>query len=112
MKKMMILFVSLLFGSFSLFAQTTPKKDAKMEKMSKMDDGVMMKDGKMMMVENGKKMEMTHDVTLKNGQVVMQDGTVKMKDGKTMMMKDGDCLSMNGKMSKMKMDKMSKKIKK
>jgi hypothetical protein len=31
-----------------------------------------------------------------------------MKDGKTMMMKEGDKCYMNGKMEKMKMEKMSK----
>ena len=31
-----------------------------------------------------------------------------MKNGKTMMMKDGDCMYMDGKMSKMKMDKTMK----
>jgi len=36
----------------------------------------------------------------------MQDGTVKMKDGTTTMMKDGECIYMNGKMSRMGMDKM------
>ncbi|MEJ7681002.1 MAG: DUF6799 domain-containing protein [Segetibacter sp.] len=35
----------------------------------------------------------------------MNDGAVKIKNGKTMMMKDGDCIYVDGKMSKMKMDK-------
>ena len=75
-----------------------------------MQDCVMMKDGKMMMMKNGKMMEMDKDMTMSDGTVCMKDGTCKMKNGKTMMMKDGQKCYMNGKMGKMKMDKMSKKM--
>ena len=73
-----------------------------------MKDCVMMEDGKMMVTKNGKNMMMDKDMTMTNGTMVMTDGTVKMKNGKTMMMKDGDHMYMNGKMGKMKMDKMGK----
>ena len=69
-------------------------------------DCVMMKDGKMMVMKNGQTMDMDKDMTLNNGTMVMKDGTVKMKDGTTTMMKEGECIYMNGKMSKMGMDKM------
>ena len=69
-------------------------------------DCVMMKDGKMMVMKNGQTIGMDKDMTMSNGTMVMKDGSVKMKDGTTMMMKEGDCIYMNGKMSKMKMDKM------
>lgn len=64
----------------------------------KMKDCVMMKDGKMMVMKDGKTMMMDQDMTMKNGSMVMKDGTVKMKDGKTMMMKEGESMDMNGKM--------------
>ena len=85
MKKLLILMTAFTLSS-GVFAQdkmdSKMSNDNKMDKMhGKMRDGVMMKDGKMMV----------------------------MKDGKTMMMKDGDCVYMNGKMSKMKMDKMKNK---
>jgi len=73
-------------------------------------DGMMMKDGKMMMMKDGKMMMMDKDMTIGNGTMVMMDGTVKMKDGKTMTMKDGEMIDMNGKMKKMKMDKMEHKM--
>ena len=64
----------------------------------KMKNCVMMKDGKMMVMKDGKTMMMDQDMKMKNGTMVMKDGTVKMKDGKTMMMKEGESMDMGGKM--------------
>ena len=108
MKKIFaVLFITVL--TTGAFAQT----DSTMGKMHKMKlkemikgDCVMMKDGKMMVMKNGQTKDMDKDMTLGNETTVMKDGTVKMKGGKTMMMKDGDCIYMNGKTSKMKMNKM------
>jgi hypothetical protein len=61
-------------------------------------DGVMMKDGKMMEVKDGKTMPMDKEMTMSDGTKVMEDGTVMTKDGKKMMMKDGEHMSMDGKM--------------
>ena len=62
-------------------------------------NGVMMKDGKMMMMMDGKAAgPMDHDMTLSDGTKVMKDGMVKMKDGKEMPMKEGQMLMMDGKM--------------
>jgi hypothetical protein len=78
---------------------------AQKEHMSKMDkpmkNCVMMKDGKMWVMKDGKSMEMTKTMTMTNGTMVMTDGTVKTKAGKTMMMKEGESMTMNGKMKKM-----------
>ena len=111
MKNVLFLIASFVF-SMSANAQTSKTKDtthhhAKMNGAS-MKDCVMMKDGKMMMMKDGKMMEMDKDVTMSDGTVCMMDGTCKMKNGKTMMMKNGDKCYMNGKMGKMKMDKMAK----
>ena len=62
-------------------------------------DGVMMKDGKMMMMKDGKPSgEMTHEMTMSNGTKAMTDGTMMTKDGSKMMMKDGQMMMMDGKM--------------
>ena len=111
MKKLLILAVAFTL-SLGVFAQdTTDKKmDHKMDhKMGMKKDCVMMENGKMMVMKGGNTTAMDKDMTLPNGTVVMTNGTVKTKDGNTMMMKDGDCVYMNGKMSKMKMDKMKNK---
>ena len=56
-------------------------------------DGVMMKDGKMMMMKNGKATEpMAQNVTMTNGQKVAPDGTI------TAHMKEGQMMTMDGKM--------------
>ena len=61
--------------------------------------GVMMKDGKMMMMMDGKPTgPMDHEITMSDGTKVMTDGTMKMKDGREMHMKDGMMMMMDGKM--------------
>ena len=61
--------------------------------------GVMMKDGKMMMMMDGKAAgPMEHEMTMSDGTKVMMNGMVKMKDGKEMHMKDGQMMMMDGKM--------------
>ncbi len=66
----------------------------------KMKDCVHMKDGKMMMMKDGKEMAMDKEMTMKNGSKVMTDGTMMMKDGKKMSLKDGDMVMMDGTMKK------------
>jgi len=61
--------------------------------------GVMMKDGKMMMMmKDGKATgPMDHQMTMTDGSMVMPDGTLKMKDGMTMRVKEGQMVTMDGK---------------
>jgi hypothetical protein len=61
-------------------------------------DGMMMKDGKMMQMKAGTMTEMTQDMTLSDGTMVMKNGEVMMKDGKKMTLKNGDMITMDGKM--------------
>ena len=105
MKQLTMLFATLLLTT-GIFAQNEKQKTE--HKMTK--DCIMMKDGKMMVMKEGKTMDMDQDMTMKNGSVVMKDGTVKTKTGKTMKMKEGDCMYMDGKMMKMKMDKKKEKM--
>lgn len=103
MKKLLIVSAVILLSTGSIFAQDMEGKKHHTEQtgQKKMKDCIMMKDGKMWVMKGGKTMEMSKDMTLANGTMVMTDGTVKMKDGKTMMMKDGESMMMNGKMKKM-----------
>ncbi|MXV50470.1 hypothetical protein GS399_05750 [Pedobacter sp. HMF7647] len=79
--------------------QDTTKSKMKMD--HQMKDCVMMEDGKMMLMKDGKTMEMTKDMALKNGTMIMTDGTVKSKSGKSMKLKNGESVDMNGKMMPM-----------
>ena len=59
---------------------------------------VEMKDGKMMVVADGKTMPMTKEMTMENGTRCMTNGEYIMKDGKKMKMKEGEMMDMNGMM--------------
>ena len=61
-------------------------------------DCVHMKNGKMMMMMDGKEMAMDKEMTMKDGSKVTTDGTHISKDGKTMKLKDGDMVMMDGTM--------------
>ncbi|MET0944315.1 MAG: DUF6799 domain-containing protein [Flavobacterium sp.] len=91
MKKLFVLLVFAIF-SLGIVAQE-----------NKMQNHIMMKNGKMMMVKEGKMMMMYKEMTLENGATVSSKGIVKMKNGKTMIMKNGDMIDMNGKIMVKKM---------
>lgn len=60
-------------------------------------DGVIMQDGKMMMMKSGKAMDpMAASMTMSNGAVVTSDGTVKEPDGEKIHMKNGQMMMMDG----------------
>ena len=100
MKKLLAVMTAVLF-SFGAYAQD---KEKKMDKMhASMKDCVMMHDGKMMVMKNGKMTDMTEDITLKNGTMIMKDGSVMMKDGTNKVLKEGEAVDMEGKIGKMDM---------
>ncbi len=98
--KYVIIFFAFFALNTTVNAQTKTKKQVTHQMKHSNQDYVTIKDGNMMMMKNGKKMEMDNDVTMKNGTVCMKDGICKMKNGKTMMMKNGDKCYMDGKMGK------------
>jgi hypothetical protein len=62
-------------------------------------DGVMMHDGKVVMMKAGKATgPMEGAMTMSNGATVMTDGTVKTKDGRETRMKEGQMMMMDGHM--------------
>jgi lipopolysaccharide assembly outer membrane protein LptD (OstA) len=87
-----LLAVIILTLSFVSTAFTDDKDMAK--------DHIMMKDGKVMMIMQGKSMAADKELTLSNGTKVTVDGNVTMKDGTKMMMKEGDMMTMDGEMMK------------
>jgi uncharacterized protein YdeI (BOF family) len=98
MKKVLIALIAATL-SFGAMAQDKMSHDD-------MHDCVMMKNGKMMMMDHGKTMKMHKSMMMSNGTMVMKNGTCKMKDGKKMKMHNGESMDMDGTMhpaSKMKM---------
>ncbi len=64
-------------------------------------DGVMMHDGKMMMMKAGRPATaMDHDVTMSDSTIVSVDGTVKTKDGKEFHLQNGEMIMMDGHLMK------------
>ena len=64
-------------------------------------DGVMMHDGKMMIMKAGHPATaMDHEITMSDGTIVEVDGTVKSKDGKTFLLQNGEIILMDGHLMK------------
>ena len=106
MKKLFLLTAGLLISTGIVCAQNAPQKKtepvktkatqtANKEKCN-LKNCCMMKDGKMIVLKDGKEMPMTEDVSLDNGSKVTMDGTVIAKDGKQSKLKNEDCIDMSG----------------
>ena len=74
--------------------------------MPKMKDCVYMESNHIMVMKGGKSMMLNEDMKMSNGTTVMKDGSIMMKNGSKKMLVNGECVDINGKMSKMKMDDM------
>jgi hypothetical protein len=60
-------------------------------------DGIIMQGGKIMLMKAGRAMEpMTANMTMSNGAIVMPDGTVKLLGGEEIHMKDGQMMMLDG----------------
>jgi hypothetical protein len=68
-------------------------------------DGVMMHNGKMMKVKNGKMTVLDQDMTLSNGTKLMSNGTCIKKNGSKMILKEGQHIDMSGNMIDMKINR-------
>jgi len=64
-------------------------------------EGVVMKDGHMMMMKDGRAIErMTADLTMTDGTKVTTSGVVKMRDGEERQLSNGAMMLMNGHLMK------------
>jgi hypothetical protein len=101
MKKIVVAVAALVAFSFNASAQESkpahPQQSTQHHDQKEKKDEIMMKDGKVIQKMDGKEMVVEKDITLKNGTVVMPDGTVKHADGTTVALKEGDYVNMEGK---------------
>ena len=68
--------------------------------MAEEKDGVMMREGKMQRMQDGKEIgRMDREMTMMNGARVMMNGKMVMKDGKEMQLQEGQMVMLNGKMA-------------
>ena len=105
MKKLISLCWFVIFMGVAGFAQSGSSGGAMMDKSmdKKMDNCVVMKDGKVEVMKSGMSMMLMHDTTI-HGTMVMMDGNVKMKDGSMHMLKEGEYVTPKGKVMMPKMD--------
>jgi hypothetical protein len=68
-------------------------------KNEKYADGYLFRNGKVMLIQNGKMTLVEKDVTLSNGTLIMHNGNYMVKGGKKIMLKDGEHMDMNGKVT-------------
>jgi hypothetical protein len=62
-------------------------------------DGIMMKDGKLMMMQSGKEVSrMDRETPLRNGAKVLMNGKIVMKDGKIVQLQEGQMVMLDGKL--------------
>ncbi|HET7116387.1 MAG TPA: DUF6799 domain-containing protein [Hanamia sp.] len=98
--------------SISASAQTktesTPRQMNKTEHNHSKWEAYMLKDGKLMLMKDGKESAVTQDVKLSDGTTISTDGKVTWKDGKTETLKTDEWIGMNGKIHEKK-GMMSKK---
>lgn len=69
---------------------------------------VMMQNGEVKQMKEGRAVAMEKQITLENGAVVKTDGMVTLNDGRTVRIKEGECVDKSGKVSPMKDAKMKK----
>lgn len=65
-------------------------------------DGVMMQNGKMMVVKDNRTTLLENDMTLSNGIIIMRNGSYMRKGGTKKNFKDGDHMDMSGNLISMK----------
>ena len=102
------LLVAFIAGYFAARAKYKPQlvelskmvsdKDQSMQKMKANANKIVMKDGKMWVIENGMVKEMDSDIMMPNGSKVSIDGKITGEDGKESMMNNGEAMDMTGKM--------------
>ena len=103
MKKVLVAIFALTLTT-GVFAQDS--SSMKMVRPSEKDhSGVMMKNGKVMVMKDGQVSTLNDNITLSNGTVVMANGTAKMSDGTMVTMQEGDYFKMDGTKGSMKMRK-------
>jgi hypothetical protein len=102
MKKVLVSVFAIIF-SLAVFAQDSTNSMSKTTPHRMQNhDGVLMRNGKLMVMKSGQTSMLTQDLTLSNGTVVMANGTVKKQDGTTVILQDGDYVGMDGTMGNMK----------
>ena len=108
MKKLVLFFlVAVSLGAYARNISVTGKTESDVDMKNSIlavlatPDGFFFKDGKMMMVNDGKFSMMVRNVTLPEGTVVMSTGYYMKKGGAKTELKEGEFIDMEGNLTKM-----------
>ena len=97
MKTYKMLFTSLCLGLFLLSGNAQAQTKSKLD-VSVIKDCVMMTDGKMMQLKDGKLTPIKKPVILADGTKIKRSGKVIKADGTKIRMKEGNCMDNSGKL--------------
>jgi hypothetical protein len=114
MKKVWISLCALTFTAVAFAQDSTSTSNVTVQKnaMQKNETGVIMKDGKLLMMKDGQTTQLTSDLTLDNGAIVTADGNIKSKDGTVTTLKEGEYVTMEGMLSSTKKGEKENRMKK
>ncbi|WMN06741.1 DUF6799 domain-containing protein [Marivirga arenosa] len=93
MKKLALVFISMLFLIGTAFAQDQDRD----RNQDRVHDHYTLKDGKMYQFKNGEQLMLQNQVRLENGTVINPNGTYQLQNREMKQLRDGECLDMLGK---------------
>jgi hypothetical protein len=95
--KKLILFVAICMSSTVLFANEVPKSNSRIPKVY-----VMMKEGKLMEINNGRRKFVRKDMTLVNSTTIHPNGSIDSGSGQSLQLKEDEYMTMDGRIHKLK----------
>lgn len=101
MKNLLVIATATL--SLGAVAQENKIQDSKKNQEKELKNEIMMKDGRITVMKDGKAKTMNKDIIMPNGSIISPDGIVKMKNGKTMQLRNGELIVIRA--NPMKMEK-------
>ncbi|HEY4289347.1 MAG TPA: DUF6799 domain-containing protein [Puia sp.] len=95
--KKLTLFVAIFMSSTVLFAKDVPGSDSRIPKVY-----VMMKEGKLIEINNGRQKKVRKDMTLVNATTIHPNGSIDSGSGQHLQLKEDEYMTMDGKIHKLK----------
>ena len=97
MKKLLFVLTSTIILIGTTAAQSQREEQKTRQDAVIKNEHLLMKDGKMLQIIDGKEMQMQNHMTLKNGTMIHPDGSYQLKNGKQGHLHNGHCMDMSGK---------------
>ena len=97
MKKLLFVPMLLIIMTGTIVAQSQQEEQKTQQNAIGKNEHLLMKEGKMLHIMDGKEMQMQNQMTLKNGTMINPDGSFQLKNGKQFRLNNGQCMDMSGK---------------